>query len=60
MPVAETDSCPLQVVPIKSELAKPDPDVPVARIRTMDQIMDQAVGQPSFRVFLLPLSESMA
>jgi putative ABC transport system permease protein len=59
--VVKTSGDPLQVVPaIKSELAKLDSDVPLARIRTMDQIMDQAVGQPRFRAFLLALFAALA
>ena len=39
--------------PIRHEIAKLDPEQPVGRIATMDQLLEASIAQPRFRTFLL-------
>jgi putative ABC transport system permease protein len=56
---ATTD--PLALVPaVRGELRALDPGLPLARVRTMDELMTRSVAQPRFRTLLLALFSAMA
>ncbi len=59
--VVKTTGSPIQMVPgIRQQLSQLDPDVPLTPVRTMDQAMSRAVGQPRFRTLLLALFAALA
>jgi putative ABC transport system permease protein len=52
---------PLSLAPsIRSEVAAMDPNVPVARINTMNQLLFKSVAQPRFRTLLVAVFSGMA
>jgi putative ABC transport system permease protein len=56
---ATTD--PLALVPaIRGELRALDPELPLARVRTMDELLTRSVAQPRFRTLLLAVFSAMA
>jgi putative ABC transport system permease protein len=52
--VLRTSGDPLALVPsIRAQVAVLDPNVPLREVRTMDQLLEEAVAQPRFRTLLL-------
>jgi len=52
--VVRTKNDPLSLVaPIRHEVAALDPQQPVARIATLDELMESSTAQPRFRTYLL-------
>jgi putative ABC transport system permease protein len=52
--VVRTKNDPMSLAsPIRHEIAKLDPEQPVGRIATMDQLFEASTAQPRFRTFLL-------
>lgn len=59
--VVRTKNDPMTLVPaIRSEVASIDSDLPISRIKTMDQIMSESVAQPRFRTLLLGVFGAVA
>lgn len=56
-----TDANPAALLPaIQSEVSSLDKDLPVARVRTMDQLLSESVAQPRFRTLLLAIFAGVA
>jgi putative ABC transport system permease protein len=56
-----TASAPMNVAAaVRSEIASVDKDVPIAKLRTMNQILTGSVAQPRFRTLLLTLFAFLA
>ncbi|HEV2911858.1 MAG TPA: ABC transporter permease [Pyrinomonadaceae bacterium] len=61
MVVQSSTSDPLSLAPaIRREVAALNPDVPVAGINTMDQLLSRSVAQPRFRTLLVAIFSAMA
>jgi len=59
--VVKTSDDPLRLVPaLRQEVARLDKDVPLDRVRTMDDAMQQAVSEPRFRTLLLTTFAGLA
>jgi putative ABC transport system permease protein len=59
--VVKTAVEPLSLVPpIRQALLEIDRDVPIAGVRSMEQIVSESLGQPRFRTFLLAVFAALA
>ncbi|MFN2507500.1 MAG: ABC transporter permease [Chthoniobacterales bacterium] len=45
---------------IRAEVRNIDPEIPVARVSTMEQLIDKSVAEPRFRTFLIGAFSSLA
>jgi ABC-type antimicrobial peptide transport system permease subunit len=48
------------ITEIREQVRAIDPTVPLARIKTMDQLMDESVAQPKFRTLLVGIFSGLA
>ncbi|HKP85675.1 MAG TPA: ABC transporter permease, partial [Blastocatellia bacterium] len=59
--IVRGDSDPTALLPsIRSEVWSLDKDLPVARVRTMEQLLSESVAQPRFRTLLLAVFAGVA
>jgi putative ABC transport system permease protein len=59
--VVRTVSDPLAMVaPVRAAIRSLDPNLPVARLRTMDDVVENALAQPRFTMILLAIFAAMA
>jgi putative ABC transport system permease protein len=59
--VRSTTTDPVALVPaLRGELRVLDPDLPLAHVRTMDELLTRSVAQPRFRTLLLAVFSAMA
>jgi putative ABC transport system permease protein len=59
--IVRTTGDPLAVTPaVRRLIAAIDPEVPLARTRTLEQLMDESVARPRFRTTLLALFATVA
>lgn len=45
---------------VRAEMRKIDPEIPVARVSTMERLIDESVAQPRFRTFLIGIFSAVA
>ena len=45
---------------VRAEVRKIDPEIPVAKVSTIEQLVDESIAQPKFRTFLLGVFSAVA